>query len=386
MACFLRMPRIFGSGRMGADPNGFGVFLFELQKMMIRVGLCSLVFFLMAFDGIGQSQNHYLSARAHLGFVIVHSRDVRSVKDSYPRGLELDIGIHKTSDRVWESCNCYPKSGIALGFWDFDNAAVLGYGVTAMYYLQPVFRADRRFSFSVRGGMGLSYKSKPHDPVSNPDNQSYSTHFAFPLQLGVAFNYDLNEQWQLDFNAVYNHISNGGLKQPNKGINWPTVALGVTRYFEPMKFPVREKTDWRLGDSPRNRFDLISFFTYHEPVDGYYLLSGGLEVKAARRVGRLSNLTLGAEWMYDTYRTKLEDTNDDGNMLGMALGHEFILGRFLFAQQFGVYFFKPETRPEDVYQRYSLVYRFNETWAFGFALKAHGHVADFADLRLAYTF
>lgn len=347
-----------------------------------------LSLFLFSLIADGQDAQKYLSARVNQGFVIVHSQDVRSVENSYPRGLEFDIGWHKRSERVWADCQCYPKTGLSITFWDFDNPNVLGYGLTGMFYLQPVFRADRKLSFSVRGGIGLSYKTKPHDVELNPDNQSYSTAVAFPLQLGLTVNYQLNEHWQLDLHTVYNHISNGGLKQPNKGINWPTAGIGLTRYFRPVKFPEREKTDWRLENAPRNRTDFNAFFTYHEPDDGYVLISGGLEVKRARRIGRLSNITLGAEWMYDTYRTKVEENVEsiDGNHFGFALGHEFILGRFLFSQQFGVYVLKPETRPEDVYQRYGLAYRITNNWSFGFALKAHGHVADFADLRLGYSF
>jgi len=343
---------------------------------------------LLVFSSLrAQEGEKYVSARAHGGFVIVHSRAVRAIEDSYPLGLELDFGIHKTSEKVWNDCNCYPKTGIALGIWDFDNPSVLGYGMTLMYYLQPVFRADRKFSFSVRGGIGLSYQTNPYDPDENPDNQSYSTSVAFPLQLGAAFNYRLNSHWQLDLNAVYNHISNGGLKQPNKGINWPTLALGVTYYLKPIAFPERERSDWRSEPTKRNRFDLATFATYHEPTDGLFLLSGGLEVKGARRVGRIDNLTAGAEWMYDTYRTTLGDVNDEpnGNHFGLALGHEFILGRFLFGQQFGVYLIKPDTRPEDVYQRYSLMYRLSDRWSAGSCLKVHGHVADFLDLRVAFS-
>lgn len=351
-----------------------------------RLGFLTVVF--LSQFASGQEVSKYFSARAHAGFVIVHSRAVRAVEDSYPIGMELDYGFHNTSEKSWANCNCYPKSGLTISLWNFDNPAVLGYGITAMYYLQPVFRADRDFSFSIRGGFGLSYQSNPYDAESNPDNLSYSTYFAFPLQLGLGFNYKLSAQWQLELNAVYNHISNGGLKQPNKGINWPSAAIGVTHYFDAISFPEREKSDWRLNSGKRTRTDITIFATYHEPVDGYYLLSGGFDIKRARRVGRLSNLTFGLEWMYDTYRTKLGEPDEDpsGNHLGTAIGHEFILGRFLFGQQFGYYIYHPESRPEDFYQRYSLVYRASSDWAFGFALKAHGHVADFIDLRLALSF
>ena len=336
----------------------------------------------------GQDNFNYMSARFHYGSVIIHSRHLRPIKDSYPIGVELDFGKHKTSNKVWNACSCFPKSGFSLTIWDFDNREVLGYGVTGMYYIQPVFWARNKLSFSLRGAMGLSYQSKPYDAEKNPDNQSYSTYMAFPLQLGIATHYRLSETIKLDFNIVYNHISNGGMKEPNKGINWPTLGLGVSRYFNPPKFPDRVKSNWRKDGREKSRTDITLFGTYHEPRSKLFLISAGLEVKYARRVSRLNNLSISGEWMHDNDQAQLStpDNKVDGNILGIAAGNEFLLGKFLFGQQFGVYLLRPNTRAQDLYQRYSLVYRINSSFSYGVSLKVHGHVADFLDLRVGYSF
>lgn len=335
-----------------------------------------------------QSSVPYISGAYHKGFVIVHSRAVRAIEDSYPQGVQMDFGKHNTSEKIWNACNCYPRKGVSLTFWDFDNPDVLGYGLSGVFYLQPVFRADKDFSFSVRGGIGLSYQTNPHNSVSNPDNQSYSTSVAFPLELGLGFHYKLGELWQIEARMMYKHISNGGLRQPNKGINWPTAGLAISRYLRPISFPEREKTDWHLDAVDKARNDLSVFATYQEPEDGVYLVSGGLEFKHARRIARLSNISLGGEWMYDTNQAKRSEGSrrETGHHVGVALGHEFILGKFLLSQQFGVYLFRPSSRPQDVYQRYGLSYFIHSSLFVGVSLKAHGHVADFLDLRVGYSF
>ncbi len=38
--------------------------------------------------------------------------------------------------------------------------------------------------------------------------------------------------------AQYQHISNGGWKEPNKGINWPTASVGFTYFNHRFKLPV----------------------------------------------------------------------------------------------------------------------------------------------------
>ncbi len=343
---------------------------------------------LMAGDVCCQEYYKYTAARLDYGFVIIHSRALRNIENSNPIGLELDFGRHRTSEKSWSRCNCFPKSGVSLTAWDFDNPEVLGYGATGMYYLQPVFGAGNRFNVSVRAAIGFSYQSKPHHPDRNPDNQSYSTYVAFPLQLGGALHYRFTERWKADLNLVFNHISNGGMKEPNKGINWPTVGIGLSRYMTVPKFPERVRTDWQSTSENRDRLDLSLFGTYHQPRPINYIISMGLEIRYARRISRLNNITLGAEWMYDrgqVFKAR-EEMKIDGNNLGAGIGHEFILGDFLFGQQFAVYFIKPPSQDSSLYQRYTLTYSITKSIFAGVALKAHGHVADFADVRVGYSF
>ena len=85
------------------------------------------------------------------------------------------------------------------------------------------------------------------------------------------------------------------------------------------------------------------------------------------------------------YVLEQEGKDDAPIKTGIALGHEFLLGKFLFSQQFGVYLNNPNPRHSDFYQRYGLVYRINKFFNAGINLKAHGHVANFLDFRLGVS-
>ena len=327
--------------------------------------------------------------KGHYGFVLVHSRELVPVRHSNPYGLELDLAWHKASAQAWESCHCYPRLGASLTFWDYDQPDILGYGAIGLFYIEPVFAPWRKASFSVRAGMGLAYQSKPYDPIRNPLNQSYSTYLVIPLQLGGSLNWRLSPQWMLDMTLVYNHFSNGGIREPNKGINWPTAALGVGRYLSPPSFINREKKDWRQSGPPQSRLDVAFFLAFKEPQSKLYLFSPGIEVKGSRQVGRINALTLGGEFMYDNgtrFQIAQAGREESPQMGGLAFGHEFLLGRFIFSQQLGVYLYKPYRVGDDLYQRYSLMFRASERISAGMSLKAHRHVADFGDLRLAWSF
>ena len=327
----------------------------------------------------------YWSARIHQGYVLIHSRDLRPIENSYPSGIEFDLGWHRAGTESWQECHCLPKIGLSLAAWNFDNPDVLGQGATAMFYLQPLFRVEKKFSFSIRAAMGLSYQNRPHHPEDNPDNLSYSTRFAFPLQLGGAFHFRLGSKWWLDLHTVYNHISNGGMKQPNKGINWPTLGLGLTRYLEVPELKEGPRLDWHSDKQASSRTEISFLLTYQEPTDGLYYSSPGVEFKHARRIGRLNNLTGAVEYLHDSYRASLRE-EDQGHNVGAGIGHEFLLGKFRFSQQFYFYLLKTKAQKADVYQRYGLMYSMRQFWSVGVNLKVHGHVADFIDLRVARRF
>lgn len=331
----------------------------------------------------------YLGVRPHSGFVLIHSRELAPVRHSNPFGMEFDLAWQKTSAKAWESCNCYPRLGFSATLWDFDQPDILGYGLTAMFFIEPVFAPWRRAGFSVRAALGLSYQSKPFHPTTNPFNQSYSTAVAFPLQLGGAVHFRFHPQWVVDLSLLYNHISNGGIREPNKGINWPTAGLGLGYYLHPPDFKNRVKKDWRQDGLPKSRLDLTFFIAFKEPASKLYLFSPGIEVKASRQVARINAVTLSAEWMYDNgARYKIAQAGRDENPQkgGLAVGHEFLLGRFLFGQQIGVYLYKPYRMGDDLYQRYSVIYRASGRISAGVSLKAHRHVADFIDFRTGISF
>ena len=332
----------------------------------------------------------YMSSALHKGFIIIHSRDIRAVEDSYPTGFEFDIGWRNTSNEAWQSCLCTPHIGLSLGYWDFDNPSILGRGFLTQFFVEPHFAVASNLSFALRAGLGLSYQNRPHHPINNPDNLSYSTRLAFPLHAGAKLQYALSPSWAAYGEARYNHISNGGIRQPNKGINWPTASLGVAYFPKAAPIEHREKIHWREYAEPQERLDLFLFGTWIEPDRDIYVGSGGAELRYAKQIARLSAIQLSTEWMYHglyPYRARQEGNNQvHGWMGGLAAGHSFLLGRFLFSQQMGVYLLKPENEKRDVYQRYGLMYLLDSKWSVGVYLKAHGHVADFLDMRIAYNF
>lgn len=331
-----------------------------------------------------------IGLHAHYGFIIPHSTTIRSIADSNPWGLEADLSWHFSNRKAWEYLQAYPRVGVSLAYYNFDNPRVLGNAYSLMVYAEPFLSAHKRFSLSFRLGGGLAYMNRPFDPETNPQNLFYSTAISFPLVANLMLNWSMRERLMLRAGVSYQHISNGGISQPNKGINFPTATLGISYAIRPAEFPKREAPPVAEQQEKRS-YQLALMGTYRDrsldPSQQEPLL--GIATYVSQRIGRISALTAGAEWIADfALRKDLEEQGIDKDFQRGALlaGHELQIGRLRFSQQVGVYVYAPYKARDAFYQRWGLEYHTRNKLFFGINLKAHRHVADFLDVRVGVSF
>lgn len=332
-----------------------------------------------------------LGLKAHYASIIPHSKAIADQSFSNPRGLEAEFSWHLNRDKIWQNFGCFPRVGFSLSYFDFDNPQVLGQGWTLAPYFEPFLFVNNRLNFSFRMGTGLAYLNNVYDAETNPDNLFYSAPISFLLYVNAGLNYRLTENWQLRLSGYFNHISNGGIKEPNKGINYPSISLGAEYIFRPVRFERPEQLDWRSLHQKRNNISVAAFGMATNVADGdnrRYPL-GGLMLYYQRIVGRMNAFTGGLEWIADgasKEKSRRAGEEISPHKLSFTVGHELLLGRFRFTQALGVYFFNERTSNAPIYQRYGLEYKINEHLFTGVNMKSHGDLADFLDIRLGYTF
>lgn len=244
----------------------------------------------------------------------------------------------------------------------------------------------------MRGVAGLAYLTNPFDSLRNPTNQSYSSALGIYLLFGVGISFLVNDQWWINGTINYQHISNGGLRQPNKGINWPTAGISVAWLRNPEPYYSGRRSKEKFWKNYPVRWDAGIFGIAKRGTDesgnSHRMPLIGAALQGSRQVGRVSALTLGAEVYTDkSLRMKLKRDSIDASAVraGLLFGHEFLLGKFLFSQRLGVYIFDQTPYFDKIYHRWGLHYRVNNKWGTGFHLKAHRHIADFIDVRLTYS-
>jgi len=333
-----------------------------------------------------------ISAGMHHGFIFAHSPLVENTKGANPTGIEISFSWQRNDATAWNLCNCFPRNGVLIAYYDYDTE-VLGKSISAAYFLEPNYKLGKKSFFSIKGAAGLSYLTNPFDSIENPTNQSYSAAINGYLLIGVGLWFKLSEHWWLNGSANYQHVSNAGLSQPNKGINWPTasIAIGYQKNPRPYYSGIRS-TEKSWKDNPP-RWDASIFGIAKKGSDENgnkkRLPLLGFSIQGSKQVGRINMLTLGAEIFYDEglrMQLKRDSINASAIKSGVAFGHEFLLGKFLFSQRLGVYIFDQTPYYDRIYHRWGIHYMMNRHWGVGFHLLAHRHVADFIDIRLSYSF
>ncbi|HEC44265.1 MAG TPA: acyloxyacyl hydrolase [Bacteroides sp.] len=337
-----------------------------------------------------------IAIRGHYGFIIPHSRAIEEISNSNPWGIEADLAWHLMRERIWKHCYCYPRTGVSLNYFNFNFPEVLGHSVALYPYIEPYIRPQEKLSISFRFGIGPAYVTKVYDAGTNPDNFFFGDHLSFIVVLNAAVNYRLNSRISTRVAFNYNHISNGGISQPNVGMNFPALNAGIDYSFTEVSFPRREKDTLKILYTDKCWWNAYFLGTAKDAEKGednsYPVIGAGIYYNYL--VGRIIALNAGTEWISDfsvKEQIRREYINDPGsapdhNRAAILIGLDLLFGRFSFVYQWGIYYYEPYPARNRAYQRYGLNFRFSERFYLGINIKSHGHVADLMDARLGILF
>lgn len=327
------------------------------------------------------------------GFIIPHSNELKEISKSNPWGFSADISKLFYTDKSWTNCNCYSKVGLETVFYDYNNPAQLGHSYNLNLFAEPYLGYKNKLHTTLRAGMGITYLDQVYDELTNPENLFYSSPISFILFLRLKLNYTINPNYIVYFSGNYNHISNGAIKQPNKGMNFPTIGLGLEYTMNPVKLTdkgIETAIDkkhlskylrlfWNIRTVPET-------FEYPEK----YELMIGLEGGIMKRLSRINGLMAGLEFSYDgLFKEEIKRNNLAYTpfLFSLHSGHYFIFGKFTFTQQFAWYAYKSYPfNTHDFFQRYGIYWQFGKLINCGFSLKSHGHVAEYMDVRMGLSF
>lgn len=302
--------------------------------------------------------------------------------------MQIEFSRLRYTKKSWNTCNCYGETGVALAYFNFNNPDELGSSWNIYLFGQPRFTYGK-ILLSLRAGMGFSYVTHYYDAETNPRNQFFSRPIGGILLLGLNARTSIGDKWILGLSANYHHISNGGAHQPNKGMNFPTIAIGAEYIMKP--YAVRPRNRTKLQDKKMKYY--AGMFTTSRAIDETASSNNvrkmliGVQAGAYKPVSYRSALGFGLESYHDG---TINESDPDGNIspwvLSGLLRHHFLFGKFDFSQALGLYLHEDYSPPKPLFQRYAIEYRIIPSLQIGFSIKAHLQVAEQMDVRATLVF
>lgn len=356
----------------------------------MRIVVLFAFLLLTGLNAIAQEQrsSFFIGAQAHYGFIIAHTAVIEPVSHTKPYGAELSFNWLKTSFESWKVFHAYNNSGFQLAYYNYQNPEIVGSSYALTAFTEPIISKGNRFMFSVRGGGGISWQTKLYDYEFNTLNRFFSTGISFPLHLSARLKYGLTDNTFLTLSANYNHISNGAMRLPNMGMNFPTASAGIEVFPKP--FPSLDH-GYVPGGKTRvtKRYILLQGITGYKIVYGEPCWSWGVSSRYVYQFRSFYALNAGAELILDNGMRRLisiKDEDLDYKRFAITAGQDFFLGKIVFTQYLGVYLYSPYKAKAPVYQKYELSYRVTPNFLTGVYLKAHTSDAELFGFSMNYIF
>jgi hypothetical protein len=351
--------------------------------------IISFLFFqsLIVFSQNTDTINHYFTSfQAQYGFIIPHTAKIEPVSHTKPFGFEISLNRLNTSLESWKAFNHYNISGIQASYFNFQNAEILGSAFVFTVFTEPILTFREKWIFSIKAGTGFSYHTKIYDPDKNPLNTFISTRISFPLYLMARLKYRITGNSYLTLTGSYNHISNGAIKVPNYGMNFPTLLLGIEHYQKPLPRLVKVYSPGRNNKVP-DQYLIVQTITGYKIVYGEPVYAFGLNTRFTRQLRSHYALNAGAEIILDggvKRLIKIENKELDYKRVALTAGQDFLFGRLIFTQYIGYYFYSPYKAKNSIYQKYELSYKILPEFMAGVFLKAHTSDAELAGFSFSY--
>ncbi|MBD2704078.1 acyloxyacyl hydrolase [Spirosoma sp. BT702] len=349
----------------------------------------------LSISGVpADSVQKQISVQAHTGFIIPHAPDLRAISESTPIGVMFEYSRLNLQRSAYERCNCLARIGVYTHYVAFNNPTELGRIVGGGAFFEPLIRYGKPVSFSLKASAGLAYLTRYFNEQTNPRNTFFGAALNGWLSLSAATYLRLSPNVQINVAANYNHISNGGTRQPNRGMNFPTASVGLLYTIRPIPLPnpanwtkpVLTKR-WTLRLMPFSSIRTLPQ-TDNFPEQATWLF--GMTATTGWRLNRFHAVSGGVEGVHDGYVREQRRRNNQapvGWQLALLGGYELWLGRYRFTTHLGWNAYQPNSIPDGrVFQRYQLLYALRPQIRVGLGLKAKLNVAEGFDLRVGAEF
>ncbi len=327
----------------------------------------------------------------HYGFIIAHHSDMEYLTQGHVTISEICFSRPTHGENYWNQLFKFPEPGLSLCFFDLGNPKNLGNLFSICPYMDFPFNKGVHTRICFRAGGGLSYLTKPFDPVTNYKDIAIGSHVNGFMNFRLTVKQEISKRLRLDFGVGMSHCSNGAMKQPNLGLNMPTVDLGIG--YSLYNCPERKPMD-SLPVCNRNRFfafGIAGALSQISPAGGKDFGAVILSGSVYRRWNHKNLWNVGLEIFYneanyqEIFRTDHTVQRVQYIQPAAKIGYALCAGRMSMPMEIGFYFYDKvsgETVP--MYERIGLRYQVNDRILLGSTLKVYFARAEFFEWGITY--
>lgn len=333
-----------------------------------------------------------VGVNGYYGALFRYRSGLSAVNFTHPVGVEVYANRHTLGRRQWERNFGLPQIGLALSYYNYGVPDELGEALSLTSYLDKAILEHGRSSLRFNFGTGIVYSTRYYIPEINEANMAIGSMFTFALRGTLRYEFPISERSYMNVNFAFRHFSNGGLNQPNNGMNFPMVGLGIRyqpREVRPVKFrdslisqtPQGIHLNLRLGVGVK---EVLRIDTKH-PVYNVSLY-------ASKKISQTNAFLVGLDARFDTALREeyinralsVPEGKIDPRMAGITIGHELQLNDLSFIFQLGRYLHQPHGLFPNYYQRYGLKYRISRNLSANAVLLAHTRTANVIEWGLGF--
>jgi len=335
---------------------------------------------------------YFISLSPKVGFLIAHRPNMSHLVRENAYTYELTAWQQITGKDATTCRLKNPMRGLAIEYRNFGYNEVLGksIGIT-QYMVFPVFQTKKNLFADVIVGSGIGIMTKRYHKYDNPTNNAVASliNARVNIKLGVT---KYLKHFHFGGGIEFAHYSNGALKNPNLGLNSPSLYIQMGYSFsERITAEKKGKTCAEpLKQSHRFSVELISSAKEIGAIPNHPKLYPVIATRLAYTYTKrgLWGSETAVDIVYNEANfhkyTDTTFTRNDVMQVGLYTGTFLCFYKSEIAFGIGVNL-RDKINPEGrVYNRIGYRYFFTPNWFGLFNIKAHFGKADYFEFGIGY--
>ena len=303
-------------------------------------------------------------------------------------GFTVEVGRRTDGSRAWHELYNMPSYGFGISTAAFENHGELIRPIEAYtFFSWPFARLTDRLDMTSDFGAGLSWQWTSVNPRVGAMQTVLGSDLNARIDMGLYLRYLTSPRTALYAGLDYTHRSNGGLVQPNQGINVLGPKVTVQYNFGPDETyvldrrpppPFHPRWEFVVGGAGGVKNVMESYSPLLRQDFGAFEATAGVQ----RHFYTFGRIVSGADMMYDGSTgvaldaggrmTRAEST--ERWAFGTYVGYEHLVGRFSVLLDTGYVVARTWNDPDSprFYERYGLSYQLNDHMFTTLSIRATG--------------